>query len=339
MNRKNIIAILLIAFSFVAAASLRADVPSSLTPSEQSTPTAQRQRNVIWRDPGDVARLDLAWGEGGPAAAPKPPFTFIKEDTGGSNPKIEAKDANGVVWGVKWGGEVKSELFASRLVWAVGYFVEPSYFVASGQFIGVNGLDRAKEYVGSDGRFSDARFEKKDKHIKKLSDEQSWSYDANPFVGTKELNGLKVMIMLLSNWDSKDRKLADKGSNTKIFIVKTRAATEYRYVVSDWGGSMGKWGGFFKRGKWDCNGYLGQSDELVKGVKGTEVEWGYSGQHTKEIRDHIPLKHVQWLLGYLGKLSDGQIHAALRASGASASDKDCFARGVRLRISALQALR
>ena len=70
---------------------------------------------------------------------------------------------------------------------------------------------------------------------------------------------------------------------------------------------MGKWGGVFKRGKWDCDGYLGQSDDFVKGVKNGEVEWGYSGQHTDSIKDGIPVAHVQWLMGYLGKLSDTQI--------------------------------
>src|SRR4029434_2361225 len=105
------------------------------------------------------------------------------------------------------------------MVWAVGHFVEPSYFVASGRIAGVRNLDRAKKYVRADGSFSDARFEKKDKTIKKLSDEESWAYDQNPFLGTKELNGLKIMVMLLSNWDSKDSHQADKSSNTKIFIV------------------------------------------------------------------------------------------------------------------------
>jgi hypothetical protein len=210
--------------------------------------------------------------------------------------------------------------------------------VPTGKILGVTTLDRAKKYVGADGTFQDARFEKKDESITKLSDEQSWRYDENHFLGTKELNGLKIMVMLVSNWDSKDQHQAGKGSNTKIFVVKTRAATEQRYVVSDWGGTMGKWGGFLKRGKWDCDGYLGQSDDFVKGVKNGEVEWGYSGQHTDSIRDGIPVAHVGWLLGYLGRLSDTQIRAALRASGASASEEACFARAVRMRISRLQAL-
>jgi hypothetical protein len=330
MSRKVIITISLVVFSFVA--------PMLPVPSAQGTSGPQRLRNLIWRDPGDVSRLNLTWAEGGQAAAPKPPFTFIAEDEGGTNPKIEVRDARGVVWGIKWGEEVNSEVFAARLVWAVGYFVEPSYFVPRGRIIGVAKLDRAKKYVQPDGSFYDARFEKKDKTILKLSDEESWSYEENPFVGTKELNGLKVMVMLLSNWDSKDRKHAGKGSNTKIFVVKSRAATEHRYVVSDWGGSMGKWGGYFRRGKWDCDGYTGQNDDLVKGAKRGRVEWGYSGQHTDEIRGNIPIEHVRWLLGYLGRLSDSQIRAALQASGASPGEVSCFSRAVRTRISAIRAV-
>ncbi len=114
--------------------------------------------------------------------------------------------------------------------------------------------------------------------------------------------------------------------------------TEQRYVVSDWGGTMGKWGGVLKRGKWDCEGYLDQSDDFVKGLKNGEVEWGYSGQHTDSIKDGIPVAHVKWLLGYLGKLTDTQLRAALQASGATASDETCFARAVRMRISRLQSM-
>ena len=304
-----------------------------------SVAPAQRERSVIWRDPGDVRRLNLAWAEGGQAAAPKPPFTFVSEDKGGSNPKIEVRDARGVVWGVKWGSEVNSEVFAARMVWAVGYFVEPCYFIPQGKILNVGKLDRAKKYVSDDGSFADARFERKDKSVTKLSDEESWRYRSNPFVGTRELNGLKVMIMLLSNWDSKDQEKSSRGSNTKIFIVNTRAATERRFVVTDWGGSMGKWGGVLSREKWDCNGYEDQSKDFVKGVENGEVKWGYSGQHTAAIRDGIPVAHVHWLLGYLGRLTDEQIRVALKASGASPGEQDCFARAVRMRISELQRLR
>lgn len=298
-----------------------------------------RERVLIWTPPGRVERLDLAGGPGGAAGAPRAPFTFIEEDTGGTNPKIKVKDARGAEWGVKWGEEVNSEVFASRLAWAAGYFVEPSYYVAKGTIKGATGLDRAKKFVGPDGSFFAARFERKDKGVTKLGDEQSWRWDQNPFVGSKELNGLKIMMMLVSNWDSKDQRDAGRGSNTKLFVTNTRAGTETRYVVTDWGGTMGKWGGILRRAKWDCEGFAGQSDDFVKGVKNGMVEFGYSGQHTETIKDGISVADVQWLMAYLGKLSDSQIRAGLRASGASPADEECFVRAIRMRISRLQTIR
>jgi hypothetical protein len=300
--------------------------------------TAQSSKEHIWRSAGRVNRLDLANGPGGRAGAPKPPFTFVEEDTGGTNPKIEVRDAAGRIWGVKWGTEVNSEVFASRIVWAAGYFVEPSYFVPNGKVVGVTKLDRAKEHVAADGSFVNARFELKDKNVLKLKDEESWRWDVNPFVGSKELDGLKVVMMLLSNWDSKDQRDAGRGSNTKIFQVKTRTGAERHYVVSDWGGTMGKWGGVLRREKWDADGFMDQSDDFIKGVKNGMVEFGYSGQHTESIKDGIPVEHVRWIASVLAQLSDAQIESALKASGASTSETQTFATALRVRLNRMKGL-
>lgn len=302
------------------------------------TTTAPAEKPIVWRDPGAIERINLAWGKGGTALAPKPPFTFVEEDSSGTNPKLEVKDARGVHWGVKWAEEVNSEVFASRLVEAVGYFVEPAYYVDRGKILGIEKLDRAKKYVSPDGSFTAARFELRDKSIKKLGDEMSWGWEDNPFVGTKELNGLKIMVMLLSNWDSKDQRDAGRGSNTKIFLVNKGTVLERQYVVSDWGGTMGKWGSFFNRGKWDCDGYAKQNDDFVKEVKDGLVKFGYSGQHTSSIRDDIRVTDVKWLMGYLGRITDTQLHYALKASGASPADEACFATAVRNRINRLKAI-
>lgn len=300
--------------------------------------TAQHSKEYIWRGANRVNRLDLANGPGGRAGAPRAPFTFVEEDKGGTNPKIEVRDAAGRIWGVKWGEEVNSEVFASRIVWAAGYFVEPSYFVPDGKIQGVTKLDRAKDYVAPDGSFVNARFELKNKDVMKLKDEQSWRWDVNPFVGSKELDGLKVVMMLLSNWDSKDQRDAGRGSNTKIFQVRTRAGTETHYVVSDWGGTMGKWGGVFRRQKWDAEGFLDQSDDFIKAVKNGMVEFGYSGQHTESIKGDIPVEHVRWIASILGQLTDAQIESALKASGATSAETQAFATAMRMRLNRMKGL-
>jgi hypothetical protein len=48
----------------------------------------------------------------------------------GTNPKIKVRDAEGDRWTVKFGGENHSDVFASRVLNALGYTAEPSYFVA-----------------------------------------------------------------------------------------------------------------------------------------------------------------------------------------------------------------
>ncbi len=302
--------------------------------SPATTERVQPGQPKIWRDPGRVEQLDFQHGPGGIANAPKSPFTFIEEDLDGSNPKIKVRDAAGREWGVKWGSEVNAEVFASRIAWAAGYFVEPSYFVASGKVSRVAGLTRAKKQIAADGSFTDARFELKLKGIKKAKDELSWQWIQNPFVGTKELNGLKVVMMLVSNWDSKDQRDARRGSNTAIF--KNKEGEDW-HVVTDWGGTMGKWGGVLSREKWDCKGYTDQNQKFITRATSGLVQFGYSGQHTDSIRDNIRASDVGWLMTYLGRITDAQLRAGLKASGATADEVECFTLAIRQRLELLKA--
>jgi len=294
---------------------------------------------VIWRDPGAVETLDFVWGIGGRENAPKPPFTFIEENFKGTNPKVDVKDANGVKWKVKFGQEVNAEVFATRMAWAAGYFVDTDYYVGGGKILGASGLARAKKYIARDGSFDEARFEsKKEKGVKKLEEEESWQWDKNPFVGTKELNGLKVVMMLTSNFDNKDVRDVHRGSNTAILIYPVNDGLEARYLVTDWGGSMGKWGGYFSRGKWDCKGFAHQSREFIKGVKKGYVEWGFSGQHTKGFVEDISVNDVKWLYQYLGRVTDNQLRAGLQASGATPDEVVCFTQAMRERLNQMKNL-
>src|SRR5215218_8341955 len=105
-------------------------------------------RPILWRDPQPIGAKDLYWGVGSANAAPRPPFVFVKEDNSGTKPKVEVTDANGAVWIAKFasqsstGTEVHSEIAASRLLWALGYFVEEHYFVANGTITGVKARRR-----------------------------------------------------------------------------------------------------------------------------------------------------------------------------------------------------
>ena len=84
---------------------------------------------VLWRVPQNIASIDLFYGPGGREHEPQAPFVFLKEETSGSNPKFEVRDARGITWRVKLGEESRPETAATRLIWAVGYFADETYLV------------------------------------------------------------------------------------------------------------------------------------------------------------------------------------------------------------------
>jgi hypothetical protein len=301
-----------------------------------------RYREVIWRDPGAVEKLDFTWGPGGRHGAPSPPFTFIREELRGTTPKVVVKDARGITWYVKWGPEAPAETFASKMAWAAGYFVVPSYFVPSGRIAGAKDLTRARKHLHPDGTFEKARFQINydDFKLKKLKG-HDWTWSNNPFVGTTEFNGLKIVVMLTSNWDSKDARNVDQfGSNTAIFAWRAGKRHELRYVVVDWGATMGKWGpilsGMAVANQWDCKSYTAQTADFMRGVSGGVIQWGYKGFQPRDVTNGIRAGDVRWLLQYLGRVSDEQIRAGLEASGSLPEERDCFAKAVRERITQLQ---
>src|SRR5947209_1658318 len=144
---------------------------------------------VLWREPRVATPSDWTWGPGGQELAPRPPFEFVKEKLGGTNPKVEVRDAGGTLWTVKFGSEVHADTFAPRLLNALGYAAEPTFFVRSGSASGVHDLKRARHFIAKDGSFQNARFQLREHRTKKDADNQPWSWVDNPFVGTHELSG------------------------------------------------------------------------------------------------------------------------------------------------------
>jgi hypothetical protein len=172
-----------------------------------------------------------------------------------------------------------------------------------------------------------------------LFDEHSWSWDDNPFVGTRQLNGLKIVNMLLSNWDTKDRRDVSRGSNTAIFEHRiSRWRFEARYLISDWGGALGRWGGtVVSRGRWDVDGFEAQTEGFVTGVTDGYVCFAYQGQRTAEITRGITVEDAAWFYGYAERLTDKALRDGLKASGASDEDAARFAAALRARIQQIGA--
>ena len=292
---------------------------------------------LIWRKPVAMSPDDVEVGPLGAAGGPMPPFQFIEEHATGSQPCMSVKDRSGRVWRAKWGEEVHTEVFGTRLAWALGYFAEPSYFVAAGEIHGAKDLTRAKACLDENCRFHDARFELDEAGIVKHFDAHGWAWHDNPFVGTHELNGLKILMMLMSNWDNKDVRDIARGSNTAIFECRTKTKTlEARYLIIDWGAALGAWGNnVLQRGRWDPEAFAGQNAEFVTGVSDGIVQFGYQGQRTSDLTANISVADVRWFVRQSRHLTDEHLRAALKASGANREEIDLFTAALRARLNRL----
>ncbi len=294
---------------------------------------------VVWLDPGAVEQLDFAHGPGGPSMVPKPPFTFVEELKTGANPKVKVKDAAGRPWAVKWGREAHAEVLASRLAWAAGFYATTCYYLPAGTIEGAHRLERAGRYIGKNGEFTGAGFQLWDDGLLK----SSWAWNDNPFVSTvpggRELNGLKVLMMLTSNWDVKDARDLARGSNNGVHEEQRAEGRRYHFFVFDWGSSFGRWGGFATHSKWDCKGYAAQTPAFVRGIRDGKIDWGYAAaQYTGDIKDRITVADVMWLMQFLGRVSDEQLRIGAQAAGAAPEEIACFTSAIRARIEQLKRI-
>ncbi len=146
---------------------------------------------ILWQPPVDIECRDLYYGAGGRAGAPdtSKAFTYVRRSKSGTQKKIIVEDIHGDEWTVKFGREARPETAATRIVWAVGYHVDQDYFVPYARIVG-------KEDIVA----RDVRFERRKDGYKEVG---NWSWMENPFIGTREFEGLKVVMALLKNWDLK----------------------------------------------------------------------------------------------------------------------------------------
>ncbi len=284
-------------------------------PAPQGTP-------VLWRDPGDVSALDLFNGPGGAEMKPDlSRLTFIKEEKGGYSTKYRVRDGRGRVWVAKVGKEAQPETVATRLVWAAGYVTEVTYLAP-------------KATIEGKGTFENVRFEARPEGVKRLDE---WRWEQNPFTGTRELQGLKILMALIENWDLKD-------SNNKVLAVSGAKGTELHYVVSDLGATFGKTGGQkspmallrnVKGSRNEPEDYA--RDKFVEGVEGGEVRFNFSGKNSGLMKG-IKTEDARWVGGLLSKLSDKQLEDAFRAANYEGEALRMLVAEVRARINELTSL-
>ncbi len=297
----------------------------------------QELPKVLWQAPRAATEQDWACTFAGCDHAPAPPFRFLKTESGGSTAKISIKDANGRTFSVKFGGKVIPECFASRFVPAVGYTVEPSYFVGPGRIEGVPKLHLVDSFVKPDGTFARARFQLRDPRELEFRKDEAWSLVDNPFRGTPQLAGLRVVLILLSNWDIKDSRRGQDIANTAVFLSPNAGHPELLYSFFDWGSTLGRWGGIMNRTRSDCSGFALQTPAFITGVRNGVVQWGYTSKRT-DITQGITVADLRWLAPYLGAINAAEIRRGLKASGATDRQAVCWDGSLEDRIRQIQTV-
>jgi hypothetical protein len=294
-----------------------------------TTAIAAASAPLLWRDPGSIETLDLAAGPGGRENAPAPPFRFVSEEPRGTNPKVIVLDSKGRKWMVKFGEEAKPETFATRIAWAAGYIVRPSWYLPNGRIEGVSSLQRAGSFVAADGAFRGARFQMFDAEgFREIPGDKLDLEERRE--DRRELNGLKLTMLLVANWDA-------KLDNTGIFDV---GGQRYAAVI-DWGASMGDPAATdAAERKWSCNAYSEQTKRLVEGTADGYVHFNYrqhASRHEHALSANIRVEDLKWFTDRMSKLSEQQVRAALLAAGASPGEVTCFGSAFRERLKLFAA--
>jgi len=313
----------------------------------KSEKTAVQMPALLWKDPTNISVRNLHYGQGGERHSPhRTIFSFVKEDLSGTNPKFIVTDQSGVKWKIKLGAEAKPEVAASRLVCAVGYFTPEDYYLPELQVTGMpTQLHRGKQFVSAEGTMRAARLQRME-----ISDDKSgnWAWKGSAFDGSRELNGLRVLMALINNWDLKDvnNKILEKTIHDSIDSPKQEV-----YVVSDLGASFGPTGIVLGKSRSRGNLAAYRFSKFVTKVTPSYVDFATPSRATwleafnppkyfmrlnlRPIGRHIPRSDAKWLATILARLSPGQIRDAFRAAGYSPEEVEGYAKIVERRIYVL----
>jgi hypothetical protein len=310
-------------FTPLAASAIFATYMPFCTASMQPTmPRAQAQKRMaeLWEEPRDLESRDMIYGPWGREYAPnaQETFDFSRPKAHGVSPGFDVKDEEGREWSVKFGDEGHVEVLLSRILSAVGYHQPPVYYVDAFAL---------HDNRGTHPRFPGARFRPKLHELKEVSD---WSWQENPFVGTKPYQGLLVVLMM---FDSSDLK----NSNNSLYEYKPENRDAERwYVVRDLGTALGETARLDpKRNDPD----IFERHKFVSAVHNGYVEFSYHGWHQELYTNRITPDDVKWACDLLARLTDRQWSDAFTSAGYDKETASRFLGSIEARINQGRTLR
>lgn len=269
----------------------------------------------LWQEPADLERRDLFYGFGGARRAPNPSegFLFLSAKTTGTQPGYDVKDSRGREWSVKLGPEARTEIVVSRIVWAVGYHQPTSYYLPRWTLVRE---DRKSVLEGG-------RFRAEPANPKKVG---VWSWRKSPFLGTRPLAGLFVLMVMFNNWDLKS------AQNAIYQVGPDDEDAPQRFMVRDLGASLGKtaWPTF---GTKDDPGEF-EREPFILGVEGNRVRFGYQDAWLEpQLLNSVTPDDVLWVCRLLARLSPEQWRDAFRAGGFSDAEAGRYIRRLQDKIA------
>ena len=273
----------------------------------------------LWEEPTDLTARDLFAGPWGADHAPDPQavYTFVRPKSGGRNPGVVVTDPRGRLWHVKQstsshvGSEGPVEVVLSRVLSAAGYRQPPVYFLPSFTIVDASGTHAAG---GGRLRLHDAAV---------LKDVGEWSWQDNPFVGTRPYNGLLAILLVFNSSDL-------KSSNNTVYETRRDNRLETWYVVRDLGSALGESGAFRPKRN---NPGLFERQRFITGVEDGFVTFDYHGKQPDLFRRRITTADMTWASNLLGGLTDRQWNDAFRAGGYDAASAARFIRKVKANIA------
>ena len=276
-------------------------------------PPSDEQMAQLWIPP--EPDRDLFHGVGGQKLAPDPAakYTVIEIKRGGFSRGYDVVDGADREWAVKFPPEAGTEVVASRIFWGVGYHQPPVYLLANW----------TAQKATSPNPQLPARFREKKPDLKGLDDGDSWSYYQNPFVGTRQMNGLLVLQAMLGNSDLKD------AQNVIYTLQEDHERARRWYVARDLGQTFGRTGVIdAPRGDPD----VFEQTPFILGVEDGRVRLDYRGRH-KALFQNIRPADVRWICERLDGLTDRQWQDAFRAGGIEPQAAERFIRRMKQKIA------